>query len=104
MGSSRFVRNFEPIHRPNLVFMGVLPLQFRDGVTAQSLKLDGSESSDITGIEKGIAPMMDVTMTIKRKDGISEQVPLKQRIDTPIEVDCYTHDGILPYVLRELLA
>ena len=104
MGSSRFVRNFEPIHRPNLVFMGVLPLQFRDGVTAQSLKLGGSETIDIAGIEKGITPMMDVTMTIKRKDGISEQVPLKQRIDTPIEVDCYTHDGILPYVLRELLA
>ena len=98
------VRNFERIHRANLVFMGVLPLQFRDGVTAQSLKLDGSEIIDITGIEEGITPMMDVTMTIRRKDGKSEQVPLKLRIDTPIEVEYYAHGGILPYVLRELLA
>ncbi len=98
------VRNFERIHRANLVFMGVLPLQFKDGVTAQSLKLDGSETIDITGIEKGITPMQDVTMTIRRKDGKSEQVALKLRIDTPIEVDYYSHGGILPYVLRELLA
>ena len=98
------VRNFERIHRANLVFMGVLPLQFREGVTAQSLKLDGSETIDITGIEKGITPMQDVTMTIRRKDGASEQVPLKLRIDTPIEVDYYAHGGILPYVLRQLLA
>jgi aconitate hydratase len=98
------VRNFERIHRANLVFMGVLPLQFRDGVTAQSLKLDGSEVIDISGVEQGITPMQDVTMTIHRKDGASEQVPLKLRIDTPIEVDYYAHGGILPYVLRELLA
>ena len=98
------VRNFERIHRANLVFMGVLPLQFKNGVTAQSLKLDGSEVIDITGLERGIKPMQDVTMTIRRKDGKSEQVPLKLRIDTPIEVDYYAHGGILPYVLRELLA
>ena len=98
------VRNFERIHRANLVFMGVLPLQFREGVTAQSLKLDGSEVIDITGLEKGITPMQDVTMTVHRKDGKTDTVPLKLRIDTPIEVDYYTHGGILPYVLRELLA
>jgi aconitate hydratase len=98
------VRNFERIHRANLVFMGVLPLQFREGVTAQLLKLDGSEVIDISGVEQGITPMQDVTMTIHRKDGASEQVPLKLRIDTPIEVDYYAHGGILPYVLRELLA
>ncbi|MEO7728325.1 MAG: aconitate hydratase AcnA [Burkholderiales bacterium] len=98
------VRNFERIHRANLVFMGVLPLQFKDGVTAQSLKLDGSEIIDITGVEKGITPMMDVTMTITRKNGKTQKVPLKLRIDTPIEVDYYEHGGILPYVLRELLA
>ena len=57
------VRNFERIHRANLVFMGVLPLQFREGVTAQSLKLDGSEVIDISGVEQGITPMQDVTMT-----------------------------------------
>ena len=98
------VRNFERIHRANLVFVGVLPLQFKEGVTAQSLKLDGSEVIDISGVGQGITPMQDVTMTIHRKDGTSEQVPLKLRIDTPIEVDYYAHGGILPYVLRELLA
>jgi len=98
------VRNFERIHRANLVFMGVLPLQFKDGATAQSLKIDGSEKIDIIGIEKGITPMQDVSMVIARKDGKSESVPLRLRIDTPIEVDYYKHGGILPYVLRELLA
>jgi aconitate hydratase len=98
------VRNFERIHRANLVFMGVLPLQFREGVTAQTLKLDGSETIDITGVEKGIKPMQDVTMTIRRVNGESEQVPLKLRIDTPVEVEYYAHGGILPYVLRKLLA
>ncbi len=98
------VRAFERIHRANLVFMGVLPLQFKSGVTAQTLQLDGSEVIDITGIEKGIIPMQDVTMTITRKDGRKETVPLTLRIDTPIEVDYYRHGGILPYVLRELLA
>jgi len=98
------VRNFERIHRANLVFMGVLPLQFKPGTTAQSLLLDGSEVIDIAGIEKGITPMQDVTMTITRKDGKKESVPLTLRIDTPIEVDYYQHGGILPYVLRELIA
>jgi aconitate hydratase len=84
--------------------MGVLPLQFKDGASAQSLKLDGSETIDLTGIENGITPMQDMTMTIRRKDGKTEQVPLRLRIDTPIEVDYYAHGGILPYVLRELLA
>ena len=98
------VRNFERIHRANLVFMGVLPLEFKNGASAQSLKLDGSETIDITGIEKGITPMQDVTMTIHRRNGQIEKAHLLLRIDTPIEVDYYTHGGILPYVLRELLA
>ena len=98
------VRNFERIHRANLVFMGVLPLQFKDNVSVQSLKIDGSETIDIVGIEKGITPMQDVTMVVTRKDGKREEVPLRLRIDTPIEVDYYQHGGILPYVLRELLA
>jgi aconitate hydratase len=98
------VRNFERIHRANLVFMGVLPLQFKSGTTAQSLKLDGSEKIDLAGIGNGITPMQDMTMTITRKDGKSENVPLTLRIDTPIEVEYYQHGGILPYVLRQLLA
>ena len=97
------VRAFERIHRANLVFMGVLPLEFKPGTTVQTLKLDGSELIDITGYENGITPMMDVTMTITRKDGSKQNVPLTLRIDTPVEVDYYQHGGILPYVLRELL-
>jgi aconitate hydratase len=98
------VRSFERIHRANLVFMGVLPLEFQGSTSAQSLKLDGSEVFDFTGLEKGITPRQDVTMTIRRKNGSSEKVPLTLRIDTPIEVDYYLHGGILPYVLRELIA
>jgi aconitate hydratase len=84
--------------------MGVLPLQFKEGATAQTLKIDGSEKIDVIGIEKGITPMQEVTMVVTRKDGKTENVPLRLRIDTPIEVDYYKHGGILPYVLRELLA
>jgi aconitate hydratase len=98
------VRNFERIHRANLVFMGVLPLQFKNNTSVQSLKIDGSETIDLLGIENGITPMQDMTMVITRKDGKREEVPLRLRIDTPIEVDYYQHGGILPYVLRELLA
>jgi aconitate hydratase len=98
------VRNFERIHRANLVFMGVLPLQFKDGASVQSLKIDGSETIDIQGIANGITPMQDVTMVVHRKNGQTDKVPLTLRIDTPIEVDYYRHGGILPYVLRELLA
>jgi aconitate hydratase len=98
------VRSFERIHRANLVFMGVLPLEFKAGTSAQSLKLDGSERFDFTGLANGITPRQDVTMTIKRKDGTTQEVPLTLRIDTPIEVDYYLHGGILPYVLRELIA
>jgi aconitate hydratase len=98
------VRNFERIHRANLVFMGVLPLQFKGGASAQSLKLDGTETIDLLGISGGIKPMQDVTMVIRRKNGQIDQAPLLLRIDTPIEVDYYIHGGILPYVLRELIA
>jgi len=98
------VRNFERIHRANLVFMGVLPLQFKDGASVQSLKIDGSETIDILGIEKAITPMQDVTMVVHHKNGRTDKVPLRLRIDTPIEVEYYQHGGILPYVLRELLA
>jgi aconitate hydratase len=98
------VRSFERIHRANLVFMGILPLEFKGAVSAQSLNLDGSETFDFTGLGGGITPRQDVTMTVRRKSGATETVPLTLRIDTPIEVDYYLHGGILPYVLRELLA
>jgi aconitate hydratase len=97
-------RSFERIHRSNLVGMGVLPCQFKGSDSAASLRLCGDEEFDLTGTEGGIKPQMDVTLTIRRKDGSSQKVPLLLRIDTPIEVDYYLHGGILPYVLRELLA
>ncbi len=96
--------SFERIHRNNLVGMGVLPCQFKEGVNAKSLKLDGSEVFDLIGIENELKPQQDVTWIIHRADGRVEKVPLILRIDTPIEIDYYRHGGILPYVLRELIA
>jgi aconitate hydratase len=97
-------QSFERIHRSNLVGMGVLPLQFKDGATAQSLKLDGSETYDIVGLGANLKPQQDLTLRITRKNGEAENVPVRCRIDTPIEIDYYQHGGILPYVLRQLLA
>jgi len=96
-------QSFERIHRSNLVGMGVLPLQFPDGVSAQSLGLDGSESFDITGLGENLQPRQDVMLTITRKCGKQESLAVKLRIDTPIEVDYCRHGGILPFVLRQLL-
>ena len=97
-------KSFERIHRSNLVFMGVLPCQFKGSDSWQSLGIDGTEEFDITGTEAGIAPQMDVALVIRRLDGSVASVPLLLRIDTPIEADYYRHGGILPFVLRELLA
>jgi len=97
-------RSFERIHRSNLVGMGVLPLQFLGDDSVQSLGITGRETYDITGLEKGIKPQQEVTMTIHREDGTETKVKLLLRIDTPIEVDYYQHGGILPFVLRQLLA
>src|SRR5712692_7681007 len=95
--------SFERIHRSNLVGMGVLPLQFVEGTTAQSLGLDGSETFSITGLSDAIQPGQHLTLEIQSKDRQSRSVPVKLRIDTPIEVDYYKHGGILPFVLRQLL-
>ncbi len=97
-------RSFERIHRSNLVGMGVLPLQFKGNDSTQSLRITGNETFDILGTEGEIKPQQDVTLVIKRADGTSQDVAVKLRIDTPIEVDYYKHGGILPYVLRQLLA
>jgi aconitate hydratase len=97
-------KSFERIHRSNLVGMGVLPCQFKGVDSVTSLSIDGTEEFDITGLEAGIKPQMDVTLVIRRKDGTSKQVPVLLRIDTPIEVDYYKNGGILPFVLRQLLA
>jgi aconitate hydratase len=98
------VESFERIHRSNLVGMGLLPLVFPEGVTRDSLKLDGTETFDITGIEGDITPGMMLPLTIHRADGTVETVELKCRIDTVDEVDYYRNGGILPYVLRSMMA
>jgi aconitate hydratase len=97
-------RSFERIHRSNLVGMGVLPLQFLGSDSAQTLKLAGNEMFDIEGLEGGIKPQQDATLVIHRSDGKKQEVSIKLRIDTPIEVEYYKHGGILPFVLRQLLA
>jgi aconitate hydratase len=98
-------QSFERIHRSNLVGMGVLPCQFKEGTNAASLELDGTETFDITGLERTeVKPRQDVTLRINRADGRTDEVPVVLRIDTPIEIDYYLHGGILPYVLRQLLA
>ena len=97
-------QSFERIHRSNLVGMGVLPLQFKEGVTAQTLKLDGTETYDVVGLTASIKPQQDLDLKITRKDGSSELVKVRCRIDTPIEIDYYQHGGILPYVLRQIIA
>jgi aconitate hydratase len=97
-------QSFERIHRSNLVGMGVLPLQFKEGTTAQTLKLDGTEIFDLLGLGANLKPQQDLTLRIKRANGQIDDVPVRCRIDTPIEIDYYQHGGILPFVLRQLVA
>jgi len=97
-------RSFERIHRSNLVGMGVLPLQFTGKDSAESLGIEGDEYFDLEGLEGSPRPQQEVTLVIRRSNGKRQRVPLLLRIDTPIEVDYFLHGGILPYVLRELVA
>ena len=97
--------SFERIHRSNLVGMGVLPLQFKNHVNTETLGLDGTEIIDITGLQSGeITQRQDVTLRIRRANGTVQDVPVTLRIDTPIEIEYYRHGGILPFVLRQLIA
>jgi aconitate hydratase len=99
------VKSFERIHRANLIGMGVVPLQFKPGVDVKTLGIDGSETFTIEGLAGGnVQPMQDIVMTIKRADGSVQKVTLTLRIDTGIEVEYLKHGGLLPYVLRDLLA
>ncbi|MGH9971451.1 MAG: aconitate hydratase [Pyrinomonadaceae bacterium] len=97
-------QSFERIHRSNLVGMGVLPCQFKEGASAASLGLDGTEKFDLLGLEAGVRPLQDVTLVVRRANGTTEKLAVTLRIDTPVEIDYYQHGGILPYVLRQLLA
>jgi aconitate hydratase len=96
-------QSFERIHRSNLCGMGLVPLQFPEGVNAATLGLDGTETFDVLGLSDDIKPMSDVTLVIHRANGRTEQLTVKSRIDTAIEVDYVRHGGILPFVLRQLL-
>jgi aconitate hydratase len=95
--------SFERIHRSNLVGMGVLPLVFLDGQGIPSLALKGDETYTIKGIE-GIAPRAQLSVTATRPDGQSVEFDVLARLDTEVEVDYFTHGGILPFVLRKIMA
>jgi aconitate hydratase len=97
-------RSFERIHRSNLVGMGVLPLQFLGDDSVDTLGITGNETYDLKGLEGEIRPQMQATLVIHRADGSTKETSVLLRIDTPIEVDYYKHGGILPFVLRQLLA
>jgi aconitate hydratase len=97
-------QSFERIHRSNLVGMGVLPLQFKEGTTAQTLRLDGTETYSVEGLSPALRPQQDLTLRITRPGGAVSSVPVRCRIDTPIEIEYYRHGGILSYVLRQILA
>ncbi|WP_313174056.1 aconitate hydratase AcnA [Massilia sp.] len=98
------VRSFERIHRSNLVGMGVLPLQFIGNDSVETLGITGKETYDLKGLEGEIKPQQQATLVIHRENGEIQEVQVLLRIDTPIEVDYYKHGGILPFVLRQLLA
>ncbi|THC44657.1 aconitate hydratase AcnA [Massilia sp. Mn16-1_5] len=98
------VRSYERIHRSNLVGMGVLPLQFIGTDSVESLGITGKETFDLKGLEGEIKPQQLATLVIHRENGDTQEVQVLLRIDTPIEVDYYKHGGILPFVLRQLLA
>ena len=94
--------SFERIHRSNLVGMGVLPLQFKDGTRRQDLNLTGKETFDITGIDGGLTPRQELSLTIHYEDGSTKDVPVLCRIDTVDEVEYHKNGGILAYVLRNM--
>jgi aconitate hydratase len=98
------VRSYERIHRSNLVGMGVLPLQFIGTDSVETLGITGKETFDLRGLEGEIKPQQLATLVIHRENGDTQEVQVLLRIDTPIEVDYYKHGGILPFVLRQLLA
>jgi aconitate hydratase len=95
--------SFERIHRSNLVNMGVLPLEFKSGENAASLKLTGTESYDLLGVAAGLRHRGDVRIAVRRSDGTSMEFVATVRIDTPEELLAFRHGGILPYVVRQLM-
>ncbi len=98
-------KSFERIHRSNLIGMGVLPIQFMEGDSAESLGLNGTETFDIEGLDNGeLKPLQNLTLRITQRDGSAMETKVILRIDTPIEVEYYKNGGILQFVLREILS
>ena len=96
--------SYERIHRSNLVGMGILPLQYLPGQTAETLGLTGFETFDIDGIASGLKPGQTLTIQVHGEDGATKTIEAIARIDTPYEIQYYRHGGILQFVLRQLLA
>jgi aconitate hydratase len=97
------VESFERIHRSNLVGMGILPLQFKEGQNAESLGLTGKEQITITGISGKITPRQDVTVEVERPDGTKSSFVATARLDSAVDIDYYRNGGILQTVLRKML-
>ena len=97
-------RSFERIHRSNLIGMGVLALQFKGKDSVETLGITGNETFDLEGLDEDLRPQQEVTLAIHRADGSVGRAALLLRIDTAIEVDYFRHGGILPFVLRQLIA
>ncbi|MCW5603292.1 MAG: aconitate hydratase, partial [Burkholderiales bacterium] len=97
-------RSFERIHRTNLVALGVIPFEFQAEDSIASLRLDGTEALDITGLGSRLKPQQAATLVIHRKDGTRQSVPLLVRVDTPAEVEYIGNRGVLPYILRSMLS
>src|SRR5204863_6047699 len=96
--------SYERIHRSNLVGMGVLPLQFHRGESAESLGLDGRETYTVRGIAEGLTPGQDVTVNVQREDGSTFSFDARVRIDAEAEAEYYVNGGIMPMVFRQMLA
>jgi aconitate hydratase len=96
-------QSFERIHRSNLVGMGVLPLQFKNGQNAESLGLKGDEQYDITGLSNNLAPQSEVTVKARKEDGSVVEFKATVLLNTPVEVEYYRNGGILHTVLRKMV-
>ena len=95
--------SLERIHRSNLIGMGILPLQFKDGMSRVTLKLDGSEQFDIEGLSGGLTPRQDIDCKITRADGTTQSITLTCRLDTEVELEYFNNGGMLHYCLRQAL-
>ena len=97
------MESYERIHRSNLIGMGVLPLQFKPGENAETLGIDGTETFEITGISNGLKPRQDITIKVSNSQGEVQDIQVRSRLDTQVEIDYYRNGGVLHTVLRRML-